>query len=341
MNVASRILCSFVAGLLMWFVIEKRRRSIRPVAGGIDRGISIPHQHDVELYSNSFSHCSRKARLVLAELGVEAKHHPVDLIETGWYQTISPAYLKVNPSGLVPTLVHKGHPIFESDDILAYAQTIAGTGAPELVPTDPESLARMNEWLSFCAINSDSAMSGMEEKAGACIPGLTLPIFVTAIQYVPLQNILVGLLFHFDKKRPAMFTASKLLGLQRMVSQKPMRTLMHASRDHMAKHLLNLNQSLTIEGRQWITGDQYTLADVSIGCLLLRLEETGWLEWFDQSSDISQVMAYYERIRSRPAWELAITAHAHPIVDRARDDLSEASRSDPALAELIYGAPLK
>ena len=323
---------------LIWFLIEKRRRRTHPVKGGIDPSISLPHTEPIELYSNSFSHSSRKCRLVLAELGLEAKHHAIDLIETGWYQTISPAYLKVNPSGLVPTLVHKGHPIYESDDILAYAAEIAGPDAPRLVPDSPRLRLRMEEWLSFCAISSADAMAGMEEKAGACIPGLTLPMFVSTIQYVPLRNILVGFLFHFDKKRPALFTASKMLGLRRMMALKPLQTMMHQSRDHMRKHLTTLNDALETTGGDWILGEQFSLADITLSCLLLRLEETGWLAWFERTADIRQVSDYFVRLQARPAWAEAITAHAHPIVTRAKVDLSNAAATDPALAERIYGA---
>lgn len=330
-----------VVSFLLWFVIEKRRRKIHPVSGGIDRSISLPFTNNVELYSNSFSHCSRKVRLVFAELGITVKHHHIDLIETGWYQTISPAYLKVNPSGLVPTLLHEGHPVYESDDILAYAQTIASLEAPQLVPEDPALLTHMQKWLEFCSISSDDALAGMEAKAGACIPGLTLPMFVAAIRYIPLSNILIGFLFHFDKKRPTLFTASKIFGLRRITSLKPIKTMMHTSRDYMRGHLLKLNAVIKEHGHDWILGREYSLADVSIGCLLLRLEETGWLSLFQQTSDISEVISYYKRIKARPAWGEAITAHAHPIVNKAQQDLSMAVASDPSLNKLIYGHVIK
>lgn len=326
----------FAAGLL-WFLLEKARRRTRSVSGGLDRSITLPHTDTVELYSNSFSHCSRKCRLVLAELGLEAKHHAIDLIETGWYQTISPSYLKVNPSGLVPTLVHNGHPVFESDDILAYAAEIAGPDAPSLVPDGPDLKARMEHWLAFCAISSDDAMAGMKTKAGACIPGLTLPMFVSTIQYVPLRNILVGFLFHFDKKRPALFATSKLFGLRRMMALSPLRKMMHASRDHMRDHLVTLNDALASSDGDWIIGQHYSLADITLSCLLLRLEETGWLSWFEQTTNLPEVTRYFQRLQSRPAWADAITAHAHPIVMKARTDLTRATSADPSLAALIYG----
>ncbi|MEM8605755.1 MAG: glutathione S-transferase family protein [Myxococcota bacterium] len=327
---------------MTWFAIEKSQRRTHPVVGGIDRSIMLPHTHPVELYSNSFSHCSRKARFVLAELGIETKHHPIDLIETGWYQTISREYLKVNPAGLVPTLVHEGHPVFESDDILAYAQTIAGADAPQLVPSDPNLQAEMNDWLSFCAIVSADLLGGMKERAGACIPGLSFPMFMAAIQYVPLRRILVGFLFHSTIKSPALFSSFKLFGLRGMLKLKKLRQLIHASRDHMQVHLETLNRTLVNHGGPWILGEAFSLADITIGCMLLRLEETGWLHGFEQTTNIPEVTRYFQRFKARPAWSEAITAHAHPIIEQAKQDLIDVARTDPALGELIYGpiAPL-
>ena len=125
----------------------------------------------------------------------------------------------------MPVLLHEGHPIYESDDILAYAQSIAGADAPQLIPSDESLKSQMNEWLDFCAISSGDALGAMKTKAGSCVPGLTLPLFVTSIRYIPLHKILVGFLYHFDKKRPALFTLSKLLGLHRTMSLKPFAAL--------------------------------------------------------------------------------------------------------------------
>lgn len=323
--------------LLAWFFIEKSQRKRRVVRGGIDRTVTLAHTEEFELYSNSFSHCSRKARLVLAELGIQAKHNPIDLIETGWYQTISPAYLKINPSGLVPTLVHNGHPVYESGDILDYAQSVAGPIAPQLVPDDPVLNRRMQEWLAFCSISSEDALANMESQAGSCIPALTLPMFVTSIQYIPLRRILIGFLFHFDKKRPLIFTLSKLLGLRRMMSLKLVRDMKDAASKHMTKHLDRLNTQLIEQGGDWVLGHDYSLADVSIGCMLCRLDETGWLKYFSGTGSLGAVLSYYERIKSRPSWDKAITSCAHPIISKAEKDLSDAVSASPAMAELIYG----
>lgn len=322
--------------LLVWFLVERNRRRTHPVVGGIDRTINLPHRQELELYSNSFSHCSRKSRLVMAELDLSYRHHAIELIETGWYQTISPAYLKINPAGLVPTLVHQGHPVYESDDILAYAQSLKAHDAPQLVPEEAKQKKQMDQWLDFCAIVSDDPMGAMKSRAGSCIPGLTLPLFFTAIRYTPLRKILIGFLFHPDKKRPAMFTAAKLLGPQRMMNLKAVEEIMLASRDHMARHLTTLNEAIQTSEDKWILGHDYSLADISIGCLLLRLEETCWLAHFREELNIDALLKYYDTVQNRPSWQAAITAHAHPRIDRARQDLANLVSEKPELQKLLY-----
>ncbi|MEL7056159.1 MAG: glutathione S-transferase family protein [Pseudomonadota bacterium] len=337
MTILLYVLIAATLVALVLYAIEKSRRRTYPVTGGLHESISLPHTHSVELYSNSFSHCSRKARFVVAELGLEVKHHSIDLIETGWYQTISKEYLKVNRAGLVPTLVHNGHPVYESDDILAYAQTIARADAPQLVPHDPALKAKMDEWLSFCAIVSADIFGGMKERAGACIPGLSFVMFMAAIRYIPLRNIIPGFLYHSNKKSPILFSSFKIFGIRGMAKQKRVREMMHTSRDHMMTHLQTLNRTLELNGNSWILGETFSLADITIGCMLLRLEETGWLHWFERSGDIQNVIDYYARIKARPAWAEAITARAHPIVEQAKMDLIQIRSNDPALSELIYG----
>jgi glutathione S-transferase len=328
-------LIAFVVGVV-WFLYEKSRRRSHPVSGGVDRSQTLPHQAPFELYSNSFSHCSRKTRLAMDELKIDYQYHPIDLIETGWYQTISPQYLKVNPSGLLPTLVHEGHPVYESDDILSYAQSAAGTDAPKLVPQDPGLKATMDKWLAFCAIESGNPMGSMASKAGACIPGLTMPLFITAIRYIPLQRIMVGFLFHSDKQRPAFFSAAKFLGLRTLMSIKPLRRVVHASRDHMCRHLLTLNEQLAITEGRWILGENYSLADISIGCLLLRLEETGWLIYFEKTLKIDELRDYYHKLKARPNWQTAIVNHGHPIIEQAKLDLANMTARDPELYQRVY-----
>lgn len=62
----------------------------------------------LELYHAHISTCSQKVRLCLAEKDLAWTGHPIDFA-TGAHLT--PSYLKLNPNGVVPTLLDDGRPL--------------------------------------------------------------------------------------------------------------------------------------------------------------------------------------------------------------------------------------
>ena len=75
----------------------------------------------LELYHSINSVCAQKARIALEEKGQKAADHIMTLRGDQY----EPAYLKLNPSGVVPTLVHDGVPITESSLILYYIDDVS------------------------------------------------------------------------------------------------------------------------------------------------------------------------------------------------------------------------
>ena len=86
----------------------------------------------LELYHNINSVCAQKVRIALAEKGQEFKEHLLTLRG----DQNDPAYLKLNPNGVVPTLVHDGRAIIESSLILYYVDDAFPD--PPLMPRTPE-----------------------------------------------------------------------------------------------------------------------------------------------------------------------------------------------------------
>lgn len=60
------------------------------------------------LYEFGNSVCCQKVRLVLFEKGLAWESRQINLFRSEQYE---PEYLKLNPKGLVPTLVHDGRPV--------------------------------------------------------------------------------------------------------------------------------------------------------------------------------------------------------------------------------------
>ena len=95
----------------------------------------------LELYHAGLTACSKKSRIVLKEKGLEYVSHYLSLSD---FQHHDSEYLKLNPNGLVPTLIHEGAVIIESSVINEYLDEVF----PEvpLRPADPVGRARVRVW---------------------------------------------------------------------------------------------------------------------------------------------------------------------------------------------------
>ena len=95
----------------------------------------------LELYHSNWSICAQKVRLVIAEKRLDAVEYHVDLRAR---EQQAPEYLKLNPKGYVPTLVHDGRPVVESAIICEYLDEVF----PDLPlsPSDPVERAYMRTW---------------------------------------------------------------------------------------------------------------------------------------------------------------------------------------------------
>ena len=91
----------------------------------------------LELYHNINSVCAQKVRLALNEKRLECTEHLMTLRG----DQFDPAYIKLNPNGVVPTLIHDGQPTIESSIILYYLDE----AFPErpLMPTAPLARAKV------------------------------------------------------------------------------------------------------------------------------------------------------------------------------------------------------
>src|ERR1700679_3581520 len=97
----------------------------------------------LELYHGRTSTCAQKARLVLAEKGLDWKSHLLTLRG----DQFDPEYLKLNPNGVVPTLVHDGHVVIESAVIMHYLDETFPE--PPLMPQAPPARAKLRMFIKL------------------------------------------------------------------------------------------------------------------------------------------------------------------------------------------------
>ena len=91
----------------------------------------------LELYHNVNSVCAQKVRIALAEKGQQAKEHLLTLQGEQNY----PAYMKLNPNGVVPMLTNDGNIITKSSLIVYYIDDVFPR--PALMPSTPNARHRV------------------------------------------------------------------------------------------------------------------------------------------------------------------------------------------------------
>ena len=95
----------------------------------------------ITLYHHGSSVCAAKVRIVLAEKSLPWEDVYIDILRGDQFD---PAYMKLNPKAVVPTLVHDGKVIVESSVIGEYLDEAFPD--PPLKPAAPAHRAAMRLW---------------------------------------------------------------------------------------------------------------------------------------------------------------------------------------------------
>src|SRR3546814_20090195 len=109
------------------------------------------------LYHAWASSASRKVRFCLAEKGLAYEGHALDLRK---FEHHTPEYRKLNPSGVVPALLHDGAPIIESTIINAYLDDVFP--APSLRTAEARERAAKRIWSKYVDARPDRRRVGEE-----------------------------------------------------------------------------------------------------------------------------------------------------------------------------------
>ncbi len=235
----------------------------------------------LELYHYDRSTAAQKVRILLAEKGLEWKSHEVDT-NLVTRDHLKPDYLKLNPRGLVPTLVHDGHVIRESQVILEYIED--AFPEPAFRPANPAARARMRIWTKTVdeGLHVNSRVVGMcivvrhlYEKAG---PNAMQGYYSDMQDDVRRQNDRINIEMGLDSPLlpPAIGQFKRLLS----------------------------DMNVALSEKPWLAGDSYSLADISLGVYVTRLMsfqmQELWAEWVHLND-------WYERFVARPAYIEGVT----------------------------------
>lgn len=238
----------------------------------------------LDLHHLPNSICSQKVRLALAEKDLRWTGHVVDL---GSFAHLDPAYLALNPNGVVPTLVHDGAPIIESTVICEYLDEVFPE--PALSPPDPLNRARMRVWLRF-----------IDE-----VPSM-------AVRVPSFNRVLLP---RYRALSPAEFAAK----VERMTLRKAFFRRMGQTgfsyaevadaMDQLALTLARVATALDATGGPFLMGGQLTCADLCLAPVINRMED---LDILGSTPGIEEhgaaVLGWLDGLRARPSWAVAFGA---------------------------------
>lgn len=241
----------------------------------------------LELYHNVNSVCAQKVRVALAEKGLAYQEHLIDL-RGGQFD---PAYMKLNPNAVVPTLVHDGRPVIESSVILYYLDE--AFPQPPLMPRDPHARAAVRFFNKLID----------EYVHNSC----TILTFATAFRpwFAGLSGaeVQAKLAKSPSKQRTEYKRDVALHGLDSRYA-----------RDAVGHHekLLKMMDAALQEGA-WLAGGHFSLADAAVIPYILRLD---LLKLRRLWARFPHIESWYERMRARPSVKKELLERMRPE-DRA------------------------
>lgn len=224
----------------------------------------------LELYHSVNSVCAQKVRVVLAEKGLEYQEHLMTLRG----DQFDDAYMKLNPNGVVPTLIHDGRPVIESAVILYYLDEVFPR--PPLMPQDPHQRAavrQFNKMIDEYVHNSCSILT-FATAFRPWLGGLTAEQIDERLAKSP------------NKKRAEHKRDVALHGLESKFVREAL--------DYHLKLLKTMDAAL--ERGPWLAGEQFSLADAAVIPYILRLDLLKLKKLLGPKAQ-----AWYERMRARPS----------------------------------------
>ncbi len=260
------------------------------------------------LYTFHNSICTQKVFITLAEKDLSYDEHLINLFAA---EQFDPEYLKLNPKGVVPTLVHDGRAIPESSLICEYIDEMwpdAGSGGP-LIPDDPFLKSRMRQ---FSKLVDEAIFEATRELSFSAM-------FREKMKAMPAEQREKRFTNVGDPNKRARFMSTYELGVDS--------PYVFQAIGNWEKAFKALDASLAEFGGPWLLGDMFTLADINIIPYLWRIEYLNLIDiWMN---DRPQVADWWERAKARPSAEACIPDRLNA------DDIAKMGESGGKLRDAV------
>ena len=229
------------------------------------------------LYHHNSSVCAAKVRVALAEKSLPFESQLL-LLDGDQFD---PAYLALNPAAVVPTLVHQGRAITESNVILEYLED--AFPEPQLRPGDPYSRAQARILMQ----RLDDGASGIHHAA-------SVVTYAIAYRHILIEQadgdgraaLAAAITANMNPKSRAWLEDVVFNGIDAPSFSQALKRFDGLLADFEAR----------LSGTGWLAGDGYSIADVAYTPYMIRLDllQMRFL-WRDRNA----VAEWYTRLRAR------------------------------------------
>jgi glutathione S-transferase len=254
------------------------------------------------LYHSDMSVCAAKVRSALHEKNIPWQGVRMNLRAGDAQQ---PEYVKLNPNQVVPTLVHEGRVIIESNVILEYVEDRWPDGV-RLRPVDAADTASMRLWLR----QLDDSVHAATGTVSTCI--------AFRHQYLarPPQAVQAWLDNMTDEARRTRVRAAIEQGMDAAQFAQAVRRFVKLLDDF----------ERTLSASAWLAGPHYSLADIAYSPYMTRLEHLGFGGLIAARVHVAD---WARRLYARPGYVAGVQAFMDP------EYLSIFERERPAARQRI------
>ena len=233
---------------------------------------------DIVLYDAAGVPSPRRVRMALIEKRVPFRIKWMNLALMDQKQ---PWYLKLNPTGLVPTLVDGERVLYESNVINEYLE--ARFPEPRLVPKDAWGQAQMRMWFAF---ESDWGKP-----------------FRDAVYETMAKDRLKGTGLSAEQLRAEIAKRTPneaYAGIAAQVLTAPRNDALVEEKKKLLFEKIGCMEERLGDGRAWLCGEDFTLADIALAPRLEMFPAIGVNDLYQRFPRVGTFMA---RVKSRASWD--------------------------------------
>ena len=235
-------------------------------------------QTDFKLYDAANSPCGRRVRMTLLEKKCDFE---ICWLNLGFMEQKQDWYLKLNPSGLVPTLVHGEHTIFDANVICEYLDHVFPE--PSLVPKSPALQVEMRMWMAFEMEWAKPFREAIYQTYGK-----------TRLQSTQITEESLTEKIAANTKNPVYANFAR-----RILTEPADHERLFEYIEILFERMSWLENKLS-DNRQWLLGDEFSLADVTLAPRLDMFPFIGVNDLYERYPNIQKFM---QRIVERPSWQ--------------------------------------